>query len=63
MQRETKRYEDELLKRLAVLRQEKLEAVGAGVELDQYKYWTGYIRCIKDVCSVMEDVRKKIREE
>jgi hypothetical protein len=63
MSRDADRYETALLERLAKIRQDKLEALGAGVEPDQYKYWTGYIRCIKDVVSVMEDVRKKISRD
>lgn len=63
MLRETKRYEDELLQRLGTIRQEKLEAIGVGVDVDQYKFWTGYLRCIKDVVSIMEEVRVKIDKD
>jgi hypothetical protein len=63
MSRDADRYEAALLERLAKIRQDKLEALGAGVEPLQYLYWTGYIRCIKDVVSVMEGVRKKISRD
>ncbi len=63
MNRETNRYEAMLRDRLAKIRQEKLEFVGAGVDVDQYRNWTGYIRCLGDVMAIMAEVRKKIDDE
>ena len=62
MTRDETYFESLVSKRLAAIRQEKLEALGAGVEPDQYKFWTGYIRCLKDVAEVMAAARKKIDE-
>jgi hypothetical protein len=61
--RETNRYEAMLRDRLAKIRQEKLEIVGAGVDVDWYRNWTGYIRCLGDVMAIMTEVRKKIDDE
>lgn len=63
MTRDETRFEALVAKRLAEVRQEKLEAIGVGVDPEMYKYWTGYIRCIKDVSSIMEEVRKKLNQD
>ena len=56
------RFEKALLKRLAEERQAKLEQIGVGVEIDTYKFWTGYVRCLKDVEGIIAEVRKKLDE-
>jgi hypothetical protein len=63
MNRETARFEALLLERLGSIRQEKLEVIGAGVTPDEYKHWTGYIRCLKDVKDIVAAVRKKFEQE
>lgn len=63
MNRETAKFESLVLDQLIKLRQEKLEAVGAGVDVEMYRYWTGYIRCIKDMVDVMASVRKQIDKD
>ena len=60
MGREATLLASELQKRFAKLLQEKLEAVGSGVDTEQYKYWTGYIRCLKDASGIIEEVLSKI---
>jgi hypothetical protein len=63
MNRDTTRFATALQERLATARQEKLEFVGAGVDTEMYRHWTGYIRCLKDVSAIIADVRKKFEEE
>jgi hypothetical protein len=57
------RFEKALARRIEEERQIKLEQIGAGVDVDQYKYWTGYLRGLKDVVALMEEVRKKLDED
>ena len=60
MRREETLFEVFVSKRLAAIRQEKLEAIGAGVDEEQYRLCVGYIRCLKDVADIMAEARKKI---
>ena len=63
MNRETARYEQLISDRLAEIKQEKLEMLGRGVELQEYKQWTGYIRCLHDIASIMEYAHKKVDQD
>ena len=63
MNRETAKFESLILEHLAKLRKEKLEFVGAGVDVDMYRHWTGYIRCIKDVVDVIASAHKQIDKD
>lgn len=63
MNRETTKFEALIQERLAAVRQEKLEFIGTGVDIDMYRHWTGYIRCLKDVSDIINSVRKKFEED
>jgi hypothetical protein len=63
MNRETARFETMLQEHLDRIKQEKLEAVGGGVDTEMYRYWTGYIRCLKDVSDIIVAVHKKFDQE
>jgi hypothetical protein len=63
MNRDTTRFAAALQERLAAARQEKLEFIGAGVDTEMYRHWTGYIRGLKDVSAIIAEVRKKFEEE
>jgi len=61
--RETAKFESLILEKLIKIRQEKLEFVGAGVDVEMYRYWTGYIRCIKDVVDVIASAHKELDKD
>jgi hypothetical protein len=61
--RETNKFEAMIQDRLAKVRQEKLEFIGSGVDIDMYRHWTGYIRCLKDISDIIQEVRKKFEED
>ena len=63
MSRETASFERLMLEHIARIKQEKLEAIGAGVETDAYRYWTGYIRCLKDMSDIVAAVRKNMDQD
>jgi hypothetical protein len=61
--RETASFEKLMLEHIARIKQEKLEAIGSGVETEAYRYWTGYIRCLKDMSDIVVAVRKKMDQD
>jgi hypothetical protein len=61
--RETERFEAAVAQRLAKLHQEKLEAMGNGVDADAYRTMTGYVRALKDALGIMDEERKKIDKD
>jgi CBS-domain-containing membrane protein len=52
-----------MLEHIVRIKQEKLEAIGSGVETEAYRYWTGYIRCLKDMSDIVVAVRKKMDQD
>lgn len=60
-------YESQLQKALykAVLEEHqcKLEQLGNGVEADQYRYWVGYLKGLRDCMDLIEKISKKINED
>jgi hypothetical protein len=61
--RETAKFESLILEKLMKIRQERLEFVGAGVDVEMYRHWTGYIRCIKDVVDVIASAHKELDKD
>lgn len=55
-------FERALVRRLAKVRQEKLEQLGEGVDAEQYRYWLGYLRAFKDFAEILEETKREIEE-
>jgi hypothetical protein len=47
------------MRKLAQLRQGKLEQLGDGVDVEQYRYWLGYLRAFKDFAELLEEVKRE----
>jgi len=60
MNREANRYDTALRERLELLRQDKLEFIGAGVDIEMYRHWTGYLRCLKEVLEIMTEIKSRL---
>lgn len=53
-------YERRLTGKLAQLRQDKLEQIGAGaLDIEQYRYWTGYLKAFDDFITVLNECKKR----
>lgn len=57
-------FERVLMKRLAELRLGKLEQIGAGgLDIEMYRYWTGYLKAFEDFVNVLNEVKKRETED
>jgi hypothetical protein len=53
----------ELDSRTKLLRNKVLSEVESGVDFDQYKYLTGYLRAIKDFSAIVQEITVEINKE
>jgi hypothetical protein len=57
-------YERALMKRLSEMRLGKLEQLGAGgLDIEAYRYWTGYLKAFEDFIAVLEECKKRETED
>lgn len=57
-------FERALLRELGKLKQEKLEQLGAGgLDIEQYRYWTGYIKAFDSFVEVIKDLKKRENDD
>ena len=59
-------FEKKFLEALVIRRQEILEMLGGGSDIDdisRYKHWTGYIKCLTEVTDIMLSVRQELNRK
>jgi hypothetical protein len=59
-------FEKNLLEALATRRQEILESLGTGSDINdiaRYKHWTGYIKCLTEVVEIMKSVKQELNRK
>ena len=57
------RIEREFRRRVAERQQAIVDRVCGGVEPDEYRSWTGYLRAVREIFGILDEVRKDIANE
>ena len=57
------RIEREFRRRVAERQQTIVDSVCSGVEFEEYKYLTGYLRAVVEIFAILDETRKDIINE
>jgi hypothetical protein len=61
----TSKFERDLLKMIADRRQQVLEQLGSGADINdmsRYSHWTGYVKCLTEVVEMMATVSDNLNK-